>query len=390
MLDRITLGRVPPKHHVAFRDEAGTLLHEECLTRGGFSGPYTILYHRGRPHASIPTETAHGWPAPETMPGSLAKRHFRTRNARLPEAPAVDARVPLLFNDDIVVSVVAPAAPDPVYFANGDGDDLHFVWQGTGTLRSVLGDLRYGPDDYVVVPRGVIHRVVPDVGSAQRWLSVECRGGIGLPKQWRNEVGQLRMDAPFCHRDFRRPDFRGPVDEGIRELVVRRNGTFHGVRLESSPLDAVGWDGSVYPFVFPMMRFQPRAGLVHLPPDWHGTFAARGALVCSFVPRVVDFHPDAVPCPYPHSSVDCDEFIFYVRGGFTSRRGIEPGSISLHPAGLAHGPHPGAYERSLGTTRTEEVAVMIDTFRPLSVASAAFELEDAGYAASCLAQEATT
>jgi homogentisate 1,2-dioxygenase len=187
------------------------------------------------------------------------------------------------------------------------------------------------------------------------------------------------MDAPYSHRDFRRVELQGPRDEGIREVVVKKGGAFHGFRWDDSPLDVVGWDGAVYPFAFPILSFQPRAGLVHLPPTWHGTFAADGALVCSFVPRVVDFHPEAIPCPYPHASVDCDEILFYVRGDFTSRRGVGPGSISHHPAGVMHGPHPGAYEGSIGVTRTDELAVMMDTARPLQATEAALAIEDPAY-----------
>jgi homogentisate 1,2-dioxygenase len=190
------------------------------------------------------------------------------------------------------------------------------------------------------------------------------------------------MDAPYSHRDFRRVDFKGPMDEGIRDVLVKRGGTFHQFTIPHSPLDVVGWDGSVYPWAFPILNFQPRAGLVHLPPDWHGTFGTRGALICSFVPRVVDFHPDAIPCPYPHSSVDCDEILFYVSGNFTSRRGVGPGSISYHPAGIPHGPHPGSYEQSIGTTRTDELAVMMDTYEPLHATRAAVAVEDAGYMGS--------
>jgi homogentisate 1,2-dioxygenase len=200
-----------------------------------------------------------------------------------------------------------------------------------------------------------------------------------LPRQWRNEAGQLRMDAPYCHRDFRRPAFEGPRDEGLRRLLVKRGGAFSAYDLPESPLDVVGWDGAVWPFAFPIRSFQARAGLVHLPPTWHGTFAARGALVCSFVPRPLDFHPEAVPCPYPHASVDVDEIIFYVAGQFTSRRGVGPGSISLHPAGILHGPHPGAYEGSIGVRETDELAVMLDLERPLVPTAAALAVEDPAY-----------
>ncbi len=379
MLDRVVQGEVPRKHHIAFRDTEGRLLYEEAYTRSGFDGPYTLAYHRGRPHATRSAEARHGWklPAP-APPRPLAKRHYRTQDLGSRGGPPVDARVPMLFSADVAISFLGPSAEDPVYFTNGDGDDLFYVAEGGGSLRSPLGDLRFGKDDYVYVPRGLLHRFAVDRGP-QRWLSIESFGGFHLPSQWRNETGQLRMDAPYSHRDFRRVEWKGPVDEGIRDLVVKRAGAFHGFRFEASPLDVVGWDGSLYPFAFSILSFQPRVGLVHLPPTWHGTFAARGALVCSFVPRPLDFHPDAVPCPYPHASVDVDELLFYVRGEFTSRRGIGAGSISHHPAGVMHGPHPGAYESSLGAKETSELAVMLDCQQPLSPTPEALEVEDLGY-----------
>ena len=379
MIGRVVRGEVPPKHHIALRDAEGRLRHEECLTRAGFDGPYTIAYHVHRPHALHAAEPRHGWRAPAPAPPRpIAKRHYRTQELAPAGGAPVDARVPLLFDEDVVLGMVTPSAPDPVYVANGDGDDLYYAFEGGGTLRTPLGDLRFEKDDYLYVPRGLLHRLLPDPGP-QRWLSIECLGGAGLPRQWRNETGQLRMDAPFCERDFRLPEFRGPLDEGIREQVVKRNGAFHGFRHDASPLDVVGWDGAVYPIAFPILSFQPRVGLVHLPPTWHGTFAARGALVCSFVPRPVDFHPEAIPCPYPHASVDVDEVLFYVRGEFTSRRGVGAGSISHHPAGVMHGPHPGAYEGSVGTRATSELAVMLDCYRPLSATSAALAIEDPRY-----------
>ncbi|WP_437731178.1 homogentisate 1,2-dioxygenase [Sorangium sp. So ce1335] len=384
MLDRVVAGTVPRKHHIALRSEAGELRYEECLTRDGFDGPYTIAYHERRPHEHRAAAAAHGFALPVAAPPRpLAKRHYRAQDLPPRGGPAVDCRVPLLFNDDVVLGIAQPDAADPVYFANADADELFFVFQGGGVLRTMLGDLRFEQDDYVVVPKGLFYRFLPDAGP-QRWLSIEA-AGVHLPRQWRNEVGQLRMDAPYSHRDFRRPTFVGPLDEGIRALVVKRGGAFHGFSLARSPLDVVGWDGTVYPFAFPILSFQPRVGLVHLPPDWHGTFAARGALVCSFVPRPVDFHPEAIPCPYPHSSVDCDEFLFYCRGNFTSRRGVGPGSISHHPAGVPHGPHPGAYEASLGGRETSELAVMLDTTRPLAATPFALAVEDPGYQDSFIA-----
>jgi homogentisate 1,2-dioxygenase len=392
MLERLQIGRVPPKHHIVFpRDAAegaapGAIHHEECLTRDGFDGPYTILYHRERPHAQHPAEVAHGWELPLAVaPERLAKRHYLSSDVATRGGAPVDARVPLLFSRDVVTSVAFPDASDPVYFSDGDSDTLVYVFAGGGTLRTLLGDVAFEKDDYVFVPRGLLHRFLLDPAAGpQHWLVLELRGGLHIPRQFLNGVGQLKMDAPFTHRDFRRPVEVTPRDEGIRELLVKRNDAFHGFRYDHAPLDVVGWDGTVYPWVFPILNFQPRAGQTHLPPTLHGTFAARGALICSFVPRVVDFHPQAIPCPYPHSSVDVDEIIFYCRGNFTSRRGVGPGSISYHPAGIPHGPHPGAYEGSIGHARTDELAVMLDCFEPLRPTAAALGVEDPHYMESFL------
>jgi homogentisate 1,2-dioxygenase len=384
MLDRMAAGEIPAKPHTALRDAAGRLRHEECLTRDGFDGPFTILYHAERPHTAAVATAAHGWEIPEAVddkPLPLARRHYRSQDVPRRGGPPLDARVPLLFNADVVISIVHPDEADPTYFANGDGDDLFFVVEGGGVLRSALGDVAFGARDYVFVPKGLVHRFVPD-DRPQVWLSIECAAGFGLPRQWRNEVGQLRMDAPYSHRDFRRPVFAGPRDEGLRDLVIKRGDAFHGFRYPHGPLDVVGWDGTVYPWAFPILNFQPRVGMVHLPPTVHGTFATRGALICSFVPRPLDFHPDAIPCPYPHSSVGCDEIIFYCASQFTSRKGVGPGSISHHPAGVMHGPHPGAYEGSIGAKATDEIAVMLDTYHPLQATDAARAVEDPEYHAS--------
>jgi homogentisate 1,2-dioxygenase len=385
MLDRMIAGTVPDKPHTALRDAAGRLRYEECLTRDGFDGPYTIMYHVERPHTAVVASATHGWEVPEPADEParpLARRHYRTQELARRGGPPVDARVPLLFNADVVLGVLHPDEADPVYFADADADQLMFVFQGGGLLRSPLGDVRFEALDYVFVPRGLPHRFLPDE-RPQFWLSIECAAGFTLPRQWRNEVGQLRMDAPYGHRDFRRPSFTGPRlgadDDGVRELVVKRGGVFHGFRYAHPPLDVVGWDGAVYPWAFPILSFQPRVGQVHLPPTWHGTFAARGALICSFVPRPLDFHPQAIPCPYPHSSVSCDEFLFYCRGNFTSRKGVGPGSISHHPAGIPHGPHPGAYEDSIGGKETSELAVMLDTTLPLHSTEACRSVEDPAY-----------
>ncbi|MBA3465254.1 MAG: homogentisate 1,2-dioxygenase [Deltaproteobacteria bacterium] len=385
MLDRMQVGDVAAKHHIQLRGEGGELRFEECFTRDGFDGPYTILYHLRRPHVHRLAPAKHGWAAPVATPErALAKRHYKSFELASGKGPQIDSRISLVFNDDAIAGVVFPTAEDPVYIADGDADQLLYIHRGGGTLRSLLGDIVFTQGDYVFVPRGLLHRFIPTAGTEQYWLWFSLTGGVHIPKQWRNEVGQLRMDAPYSHRDFKRPQFTGPLDEGLRELVVRRAGTWHGFTMEQSPLDSVGWDGTVYPWAFPILAFQPRVSSIHLPPTWHGTFAAPGALICSFVPRPVDFHPQAIPCPYPHSNTHCDEIIFYAEGQFTSRKGVASGSISHHPMGVPHGPHPGSYERSIGTTHANEVAVMVDLFKPLAVTPAAVKVEDPGYQDSFL------
>lgn len=381
MIDRIVAGEVARKHHIQLRGPGGELRFEECFTRDGFDGPYTILYHLRRPHTHTLTAAQHGWAPPIVALGSderpLAKRHYVTDKLTERGGSAIDARTALLFNDDVISGVAFPDRDDPVYSSNGDGDELIYVHRGGGTLRTQLGEVTFVAGDYVYVPRGMIHRFL--LSGPQHWFWLQLSGGLHVPKQWRNDVGQLRMDAPYCHRDFKRPVFQGPGDDGVRDLVVKQGNRWHGFRYQDSPLDVVGWDGTVYPWAFPILAFQPRVSSVHLPPTWHGTFAARGVLVCSFVPRLVDFHPEAIPCPYPHSSTHCDEILFYCDGNFTSRRGVGPGSISHHPMGIPHGPHPGSYEKSIGATRTDELAVMLDTYKPLLSTAAALGVEDSNY-----------
>ena len=387
MLDRICHGEVPEKPHTMLKSAAGRLRYEECLTRAGFEGAFSILYHVNRPHAASRRPTTHGWTiprVPSAAPGELARRHYVTEQLeRRPSAP-LDARIALLFNEDVTLSVAYPERSDPAYFVNADADDLFFVDRGQGTVRSAFGDLTFSAGDYVCIPRGVIHRLVLDENLPHKYFYMECHGALGLLRQWRNELGQLRMDAPYSHRDFRRPSFSGPTDEGIRHVVVKRQGGFHTFEHAETPLDVVGFDGTVYPWAFPILAFQPRVSSIHLPPTWHGTFQCPGALICSFVPRPLDFHPQAIPCPYPHSSVDIDEVLYYVSGDFTSRQGVVAGSITHHPAGLPHGPHPGNYEASVGKKQTNELAVMLDCARPLYSTEASDSVEDDAYDASFL------
>lgn len=377
-------GLVPDKPHTAFRTATGGLYYEEMFTRGGFADAFTYFYHQNpiTPHREV-TETTRGYPRAQADLGAShpLKRRLYASERVSAGGQLLDRRTPILTSADVTVHLARPTETDDAYFANGDGDELWFIHEGEGRLESPCGFLDVKANDYVFVPRSLIHRW--HIDAPLRLMGFELHGGMHVPEQFRNPVGQLKMDAPYTHRDFVRP--RGPIAsatgplEGPRELFVRKGGRTTRYVLETPPMDVVGWDGTVYPFAFDILKYQPKTGLVHLPPTIHTTFAARGVLVCSFVPRLVDFHPQAIPCPYPHSSVDCDEVILYLRGNFTSRRGVGPGAISLHPAGIAHGPHPGAYEASIGATRTDELAVMIDTYLPLLPTAQAANLEEPGY-----------
>jgi homogentisate 1,2-dioxygenase len=383
MLERRSQGLLPDAPHTQLRGADGRLLYEHCITRQGFDGPYTIAYHEQRPHEALPaTDTPLALPPADRRPERLLRRHYQ---APLTLEPFPRHRARLLENVDLAVSLALPTRSDAVYFANADGDELYFIHSGTGTLRTLLGDVSYRAGDYVYVPRALLHRFVLDPGE-QHFLVLELRKPLGIPHIYRNSVGQLRMDAPYSHRDFRGPLLGAPRDEHLRDLWLKTDGTLQKYRLSASPLDVVGWDGSLYPFALSTEAFKPKVGKVHLPPPAHATFEAAGVLICSFVPRPLDFHERAVPCPYPHSSVDVDEVLFYSRGSFTSRRGVGPGSISHHPRGIPHGPHPGAYEASLAAKHTDELAVMLDCTLQLTRSELAESLEDPDYHASFVAR----
>jgi homogentisate 1,2-dioxygenase len=381
MLERRAVGRISPKPHLRQRSATGGVVYEECLTRAGFEGPFSMLYHVDRPHEAEPIALEAAFATTDLLPPrALLRRHYRCLELP-PGGSSAEARTPLLANGAVTIGFLRPTREDAFYFSNADGDELFFVLEGGGVLRSPFGDLPFERGDYVYVPKGVVHRFLP-ADIAQAWLWLEFGGALGLPAAYRNHTGQLKMDAPYSHRDFRAPEFAGPRDEGLREVAVKRRGAWHGYRARYSPLDVLGWDGALYPFVLPISAFSPRVGQVHLPPPVHATFEAPGALVCSFVPRPLDFHPQANPIPYPHSSVDVDEVLFYANTAFASRRGIVPGSLSHHPAGITHGPHPGAYEQADPAKFTDELAVMLDCSAPLDASRAALAVEDAAYHAS--------
>lgn len=373
MIDWMQLGRVPEKPHTVFRGPDGSLRYEECFTRRGFETEFSILYHEGPPMTDSSIGPVEPGPLDRKAPVLAENVPLKRRLFLGEKAPA--GFTPVLDSADVTLSLFNLPTP-PGAFSNGDGDDLFFLFEGDATLHTPFGDLDVTEGDYVLVPRGVIHTFT--IRRPIEGIVLELKGGFHLPATFRNPAGQVRMDAPFTHRDFKRPVFKGP-GAGPTEVLVKKDDRFVKRVPVCSPFDVVGWDGFVWPFAFPILRFQPKTGQVHLPPTIHTTFAARGAVICSFVPRVTDTHPEAIPCPYPHTSVDCDEILYYVRGNFTSRKGVGPRAISLHPAGIPHGPHPGSYERSIGTKSTDELAVMVDTYVPLRVTEQALALEHAGY-----------
>jgi homogentisate 1,2-dioxygenase len=388
VIDRMAVGSIPEKPHTAMRDAEGRLLYEEMHTREGFDGPFTYFYHLYPVTAARRVSISErGWARPRVDDDAREplKRRLYDGTRVPPGTMLCYDRTPLFFSEEATVWLARPTQTDEVYVANADGDELWFVRHGSARLESNCGWLDVAEGDYVFVPRALVHRwhvLSPEVSL----LGLEGRRGFSIPEAYRNRSGQLRLDAPYTHRDFVRPS--GPIARpgqpggGPTQLLVAKGGRYSLHEMERCPMDAVGWDGFVYPFAFPIEKFQPKTGALHLPPTVHTTFAGSHLVVSSFVPRMLDYGKDAIPCPYPHSNVDCDEVILYLRGEFTSRRGVDVGAISLHPSGIAHGPHPGAYEASSGAVRTDELAVMIDSFQPLTPTPQAANLEVADYHAS--------
>jgi homogentisate 1,2-dioxygenase len=302
----------------------------------------------------------------------------------------VDARVPLFFNSDVVMGVVRPteSLTPGIFYRNGEADEMLFFHEGSGVFESVFGSLPYGVGDYIVIPIGTTWRLAQDEGVAHRVLYLESPSEIVPPKRYRNDYGQLLEHSPYSQRDIRVPDETAAHgEEGEFVIHIRIRGRITAYHYKHHPFDVVGWDGYLYPYAFNIADFEPITGRVHQPPPVHQTFAGRNYVVCSFVPRKFDYHPLAIPAPYNHSNINSDEVIYYVAGNFMSRRGVEISSFTLHPAGIAHGPHPGTVEASIGKEATEELAVMVDTFHPLNLTREASRLEDETYPYSWLPPE---
>lgn len=380
------LGKLPAKHHIALRNNApgpdGDLHYEHCITRGGFDGPYSILYRKHNPGAELDIRDA-GMTAPEwtDISGKHLHRHHVPSGGLAKRGHLYQSTTWLIGNNDVWMGTAEPTEPDTGLVQNGDGDLLLFFHEGSGTLESEMGTLPFKKHDYVWIPKGVIHRIVLD-GPAHVMVN-ECRAGLQIPSNFLNPVGQFMMDAPYCDRDFRRPQELSKGDGPVTVLHKRKD-TYTLRDLPHHPFDVVGWDGTVYPVAFNVHDYQPKTSVVHLPPPIHTTFlGGKGSfVVCTFAPRKVDYHPEAIPCPYPHSSVDCDEVLWYVEGNFTSRKGVGPASLSLHPMGIPHAPQPGRYEASMGDDSTTELAVMIDTYAALWMSKDALAASDPDYHAS--------
>jgi homogentisate 1,2-dioxygenase len=380
------LGQLPHKRHTQFRKPDGSLYHEELMGLRGFTGNKSLLYHLHPPTAIHEIERGGRLDLQFADQEPVRHRLLCTKTLET-SGDAIEARVPLMANEDVCLSIATPDRTMNYWYRYAHGDEVIFVHEGSGVFESQFGTLRYGPGDYVVIPTGVMWRLVLDSsgsGVPQRMLVVESNAGhIEPPKRYVNQYGQFLESAPYSERDIRPPQQLATHDEqGEFEVRVKARGTIGRYRYHHHPLDVVGWDGHLWPFAFNIDDFEPITGRVHQPPPVHQTFEGPGFVICSFVPRLFDYHPLAIPAPYNHSNVDSDEVIYYVRGEFMSRRGVEEAAITIHPNGIPHGPHPGAYEGSIGKTRTDELAVMVDTFRPLRLTKQALAVEDRSYAFS--------
>ncbi len=379
-------GELPDKRHVAFR-ENGTLLTEEVMGFEGFSGNESILYHLQTPcrvtELGAFTAIAH----PEWVPDAHAHRLFDSGKVDVGGDPIFGRRV-LMFNDDVEIGVCRPVDAQDYFYRNGEGDEVVFVHQGSGELETTFGTLPYRERDYVVIPRGTTYRFRPLGEDDQLWLTFHTPGEIETPNRYRNRYGQLLEHAPYSHRDFHPPqELVTHRERGDHELIVRVRRGYQRYGLDYHPLDVVGWDGYVYPYTFNIDDFEPITGRVHMPPPVHQTFQGPNFVICSFCPRMLDWHPGAIPIPYNHSNLQSEEMIYYVSGSFGSRKGIDVGAITLHPSGLPHGPQPGLAEKSIGQRSTNELAVMCDTFRPLRLTTLCRELDDGRYALSWASDE---
>ncbi|MCX7649444.1 MAG: homogentisate 1,2-dioxygenase [Flavobacteriales bacterium] len=373
------LGNFPAKRHTQFRKPDGTLYYEQLFGTIGFAGMSSLLYHVHRPTRIQRILESREWKPRVAVEKNITPR--RLLGFRIaPHDDYLQARRYVLVNRDIYIALAAPRLGFEDYFyKNADADEMIFVHKGRGTLRTFMGNIRFEPGDYLVIPRGMIYQMRFE-GSDNRLLIAESFHPIYTPRRYRNHFGQLLEHSPFCERDYKLPEELETYDQKGEFLIqVKKQDTLHQVVYQTHPFDVVGWDGYNFPWGFSIHNFEPIVGRVHQPPPVHQTFETDAFVVCSFCPRLYDWHPQAIPAPYNHSNIDSDEVLYYVDGDFMSRNDVEHGMITLHPAGIPHGPQPGATERSIGKKETHELAVMIDTFKPLMVTEDALSIEDPSY-----------
>ncbi len=382
------LGSIPPKRHIAHRTTPGYkgegIYYEEVVTTQGFSRAYSIVYHL-RPTTRVKKVEAAGTINVEVVPQATL-RHFHIKSGKMPRrGDPITGRVAIFSNADVTMSRCRPEKPQAELYRNAAADEIVFVHHGQGTLQSMFGRLPFKPFDYIVIPRTTTYRIDFDGKEQADLLVIESPGNVGFPPRYLNPDGQLRLGAPYSERDFHGPGETLIVDrEEETPIVIKDGNRLSRYVLAQHPFDVVGWDGLVYPYTFNADDFEPITGTIHQPPPIHQTFETSGFVVCTFAPRVLDTHPEAIKVPYAHSNVESDEVLYYVRGRFGSRRGVEEASFTLHPRGIPHGPHPGTIVASRDMTRTDELAVMVDTFRPLGVTRQAIEMDDPNYPFSWL------
>jgi len=373
-------GQIPNKRHIQFRDDKGNLYWEELISREGFNHIYSNVYHINPPTAVQKIGDITVLPLEEW---NQTHRHHHLKTRELDHnGDAVASRIPLFFNSDVILSKAHTSQSMNSLYRNGHHDECLFVHSGKGTLKSNFGSLPPIGGDYAIIPRGVIWKL--EIEKPMELFVVETAGPIETPDRYRNRLGQLLEHSPFSERDIKTPQYENPVSDGPIEVVVRLTQGLQSYEYRHHPFDIVGWDGCYFPWAFNLNDFMPITGKVHQPPPVHQVFQAPGLVICNFVPRIFDYHPEAVPAPYAHSNVDSDEILYYVSGDFMSRRDVEEGSITYHPAGLPHGPQPDKIEESLGAKEANEIAVMVDAFHPLKMTTAAADIDESEYPFSWL------
>lgn len=378
-----TLGKIPSKRHTQFRSPEGRLYSEQLFSTEGFSSNYSLLYHIYPPTVILRAEEPRDVSPKAATDNILKHRSYQGFKVK-PEADFLESKKTILFNNDVHISLAAPlkGLEGNSFYKNADSDEVLFVHEGTGVLKTQYGELRFAYGDYLVIPRGTIYQISFDT-EQNRLFIVDSFSPIQFPKRYLSRYGQLLEHAPFCERDIRPPVNLQTHDERGEFLInVKKKGLLYPIWYGNHPFDVVGWDGCEYPYALSIHDFEPITGRVHQPPPVHQTFDAHNFVICSFVPRLYDYHPQSIPAPYHHSNIDSDEVLYYVDGEFMSRKHVEKGMITLHPAGIPHGPHPGAVEKSIGKKETAELAVMVDTFNPLFMTETARQIEDENYVTS--------